>query len=146
MGLDSMLYIRRTLGYFPGDDKLKSLIQKSITSNTYIEESSIEIKYCVGYWCKCYSIDQWFVGEGTPEGNRDGGVVIPLYKLSELKDICIEILRDKSKAKDLLPQSSSDSDQTYMFSVLETIRILNGILGDASLYPTETKFIFKNSW
>lgn len=143
MGLDMMLYMKRRIGNFPNDEELRSAIQNSITNNEYIECSGIEVKYCVGYWRKCYSIDQWFSIKSNKDIDGSGGE-ISLADLYDLKDICIEILKDKSKSKDLLPQVSFDNNEGYMYSIMETIRILNNILSEPNLFGV--KFIYQSSY
>lgn len=144
MGLDMMLYMKRRIGDSPGDERLFSVIQNSITNNKYIDHSAIEIKYCVGYWRKCYSIDQWLSIKSNKYIDGSGDGEISLADLYDLKDICIEILKDKSKSKDLLPQISGDNDEGYMYSIMETIRILNNILSEPNLFGV--KFFYKTSW
>lgn len=140
-----MLYMKRRIGNFPNDEELRSAIQNSIINNKYIDNSGIEIKYCVGYWRKCYSIDNWFAGKGERESEKLGcEAEISLRELHELKNICIEILKDKSKSKDLLPQVSFDNDEGYMYSIMETLKILNNILSEADLFGV--KFFYKTSW
>lgn len=140
-----MLYMKRRIGNFPNDEELRSAIQNSIINNKYIDDSGIEIKYCVGYWRKCYSIDNWFAGKGERESEKLGcEAEISLRELHELKNICIEILKDKSKSKDLLPQVSFDNDEGYMYSIMETLKILNNILSEADLFGV--KFFYKTSW
>ena len=130
-----MLYMKRRIGDFPNDEELRSAIQNSITNNKYIECSGIEVKYCVGYWRKCYSIDNWFAGKGERESEKlRCEAEISLRELHELRNICFEILKDKSKSKDLLPQISGDNDEGYMYSIMETIRILNNILSEPNLF------------
>lgn len=145
MGLDMMLYMKRRIGNFPNDEELRSAIQNSIINNKYIDDSGIEIKYCVGYWRKCYSIDNWFAGKGERESEKLGcEAEISLRELHELKNICIEILKDKSKSKDLLPQVSFDNNESYMYGIMETLKILNNILSEADLFGV--KFFYKTSW
>lgn len=139
------LYMKRRIGNFPGDEKLRSAIQNSIINKKYIDESGIEIKYCVGYWRKCYSIDSWFAGKGERKSEKLGcEAEISLRELIELRNICIDVLKDKSKSKDLLPQSSFDNDEGYMYSIIETIRIVSNILNEPSL--SGVKFFYETSW
>lgn len=140
-----MLYMKRRIGNFPNDEELRSAIQNSIINNKHIDDSEIEIKYCVGYWRKCYSIDNWFAGKGERESEKlRCEAEISLRELHELRSLCFEILKDKSKSKDLLPQSSFDNDEGYMYSIMETLKILNNILSEADLFGV--KFFYKTSW
>ena len=66
---------------------------------TYIEEEAI-------YWRKANAIHRWFVIEAG-EGNDDCTPIhVTIEELTELRDKCLEVLEDRSKAEEILPTMS----------------------------------------
>ena len=107
-----------------------------------------KVVFDVGYWRKANQIHNWFV-QNIQEGNdncRDYWVSDETLEL--LLKICKEVLKDKSKAKKLLPTTSgfffggTEYDEDYFDEVKRTIEILEKALK----YKDELDFTYHSSW
>ena len=84
----------------------------------YIQEEAI-------YWRKTNAIHRWFVIEAG-DGNDDCTPIhVSIEELTELRDKCLEVLEDRSKAEEILPAMSgfffgSTEYDEYYFEDLKT--------------------------
>lgn len=106
----------------------------------------------VAYWRKANQIHAWFINNYA-EGVDDCKPVYvgERYHLSILRNLCQEVIDDKSKAKELLPVSSgfffgSDEYNEYYFQDIEnTIEQLDKLLSNPKL-AEGWDFIYQASW
>ena len=106
----------------------------------------------VAYWRKANQILAWFINNYA-EGVDDCKPVYvgERYHLSILRNLCQEVIDDKSKAKELLPVSSgfffgSDEYNEYYFQDIEnTIEQLDKLLSNPKL-AEGWDFIYQASW
>lgn len=87
----------------------------------------------VAYWRKANAIHQFFASN-TPGGIDDcEPYYVPKGSLDHLKDLVSEVLKDHSKADELLPSvsgfffGSTEYDDYYFFYLKETLEKLNEI-------------------
>ena len=107
----------------------------------------ISIDFPMGYWRKVNSVHNWFVaicGGGVDECQ-------PMYvnrqHLEELKELCLQVLRDNSLADELLPTSSgfffgsTDFDEYYFKDLAYTVTVIDRCLKSKFDY-----FEYQASW
>ena len=96
------------------------------------------------YWRKANQIHGWFV-DIIQHGEDDGGVYyISWGVLQDLKDICKQVLEDRSSAEELLPTregpffGSYEYDDSYFENLQDTIEKIEAInledISDCDLY------------
>ena len=153
MGLDMGLSASRYLSDYNNADKQKKeeLLEMFPELKVYLteEENPIqEVRAIVGYWRKANQIHAWFV-ENIQEGEDDcKSYYVSREKLQELKNLCRQVLEDKSLAVKLLPTQSgfffgSTEYEGYYFDDLEeTIRIIDNALA----LPETWRFEYQSSW
>jgi len=153
MGLDMGLSASRYLSDYNNADKQKKeeLLEMFPELKVYLteEENPIqEVRAIVGYWRKANQIHAWFV-ENIQEGEDDcKSYYVSREKLQELKNLCRQVLEDKSLADKLLPTQSgfffgSTEYEGYYFDDLEkTIRIIDNALA----LPETWRFEYQSSW
>lgn len=112
--------------------------------STPVKEVSIE----VGYWRKANAIHDWFVRECQGGEDDCGYYYVGREQLVELKELCQEVLEDKSRAKELLPTASgfffgsTDYGEYYFDDLESTIAIIDRAL----TLPPEWDFEYHSSW
>lgn len=134
MGLD--MYLMKRHKYREGDDEYNQLV----------DELSEEIMY----WRKANQIRRWFV-EHTDLNEDDNCKPIPLTKeiLEQLYNDCHAVLRDHSKAEEILPCSSgfffgsTEYDDWYFEQLRKTVDVIEGILEDTDFEEYEIDY---NEW
>lgn len=153
MGLDMGLSASRYLSDYNNADKQKKeeLLEMFPELKVYLteEENPIqEVRAEVGYWRKANQIHAWFV-ENIQEGEDDcKSYYVSREKLQELKNLCRQVLEDKSLANEFLPTQSgfffgSTEYEDYYFDDLEkTIRIIDNALA----LPETWRFEYQSSW
>jgi hypothetical protein len=111
----------------------------------------IELEISVGYWRKANQVHNWFV-QNVQEGEDDcKPYFVGRDKLAELLSLCHEVIKDNSKAKELLPVSeggfffgSYEYDDWYFEQVENTIVQLSKILKNPKF--DECDFSYRASW
>lgn len=106
----------------------------------YITESA-------GYWRKANHIHQWFVTNIQDGEDNCGEYPVSIRELFLLKQLCLEVLENKSLAPILLPTKSGfffgsiDYDEHYFKDCEDTIRIIEQVekSADGELY-------YNSSW
>ena len=153
MGLDQYLYAKQytsdstyfnKAGVFTmlketlGDD-VKHLVKDS---------PSISIEMKVGQWRKANEIHQYFV-DNCQGGEDDCRLsYVSRDKVTELLDLCKQVLADHSKAEELLPTQqgfffgSTEYGEWYFQDLEDTVSILENCLtmGD------DWEFYYQSSW
>lgn len=160
MGLDMYLEARKYVsGYShrPLDEQNEYeevLASAGLSKADLSSEASpfANISVNVAYWRKANQIHAWFINTYA-EGVDDCKPVYvgERYHLSILRNLCQEVIDDKSKAKELLPVSSgfffgSDEYNEYYFQDIEnTIEQLDKLLSNPKL-AEGWDFIYQASW
>ncbi len=111
--------------------------------------SGINIAFPMGYWRKANHIHQWFVDNVQRGEDNCATYYVPLEKLVELKNVCLEVLvrRHPDISEDLLPTQSgfffggTDYDEYYYGSVQETVDII-----DRCIASGIEDFEYQSSW
>lgn len=163
MGLDQYLYARK---YISGNDYIKTgdtltqvqnaefsniISQVGLTSDDVDEDyPSAELNVKVGYWRKENQIHKWFV-DTVQEGEDDcGEYYVSADQLTDLHNLCKEVLDDHSKAESLLPPQSgfffgdTEMDEWYFKGLENTVKILERLLGNPKFLGWN--FYYQSSW
>jgi hypothetical protein len=163
MGLDQYLYARK---YISGSDYKKvggelvrvgnpqytNLISEMglFPSDVDDEFPSVELSVKVGYWRKDNQIHKWFV-DNVQEGEDDcKAYYVSPDKLTELHNLCKEVLDDHDKAEKLLPRHAGfffgdvEYDEWYFRGIEKTAEILERLLGNPKFLNWD--FYYDSSW
>jgi len=154
MGLD--MYLNKKSFLFTGDyvnqnEREAVEVTKGGKPHPAIKQKRIkEVVEEVAYWRKANHIHQWFV-ENIQKGIDDCGEYrVPIYKLEELVNVCNKVLKDKSKASELLPTQggfffgSTEYDEHYIYDVENTVRMLEEVLSEDGAKDQE--YSYQSSW
>lgn len=155
MGLDQYLIAKKYVGGYSfceekeTYDKIISLM--GFTDGEIQKHSpSLNVSVTVGYWRKDNHIHNWFV-KNCQDGVDECQIsYVSHEKLVELKETCQKVLKDKSKAEELLPTKSgfffggTEYDEYYFNSLEETIRLLDSILNNKKF--NDWSFYYQASW
>jgi hypothetical protein len=149
MGLDQYLYRSEYLSDYNHDKGMNNPAFKAIEElfgySACQESPHISVDICVAYWRKANAIHKWFC-------DLDGGkdecqkIYVTSKDLKNLRDICKEVFKDHSKAKDLLPTTSgfffgSDSyDEWYFINLENTISILDPLIDMGGSYTYQASW------
>jgi len=156
MGLDMYLYLEHysskfptsedTTGFYPPE--LKD-IQEFHQKRNFLSKTE---KYQVGYWRKANAIHHWIV-ENCAEGEDDcKPVYISLEDLEKLNSLCEEVLKDHSKASELLETSegfffgSQEYDNWYFDDLKYTVDILTHVIKFLKDNPRHWDCYYEASW
>lgn len=107
-----------------------------------------EVTIDVGYWRKANAIHDWFVREVQGGEDECKPHWVGREQLVELKELCEEVLADKSKAKELLPTASGfffgsqEYDEWYFKDLEATVEIINKAL----TLPNDWDLEYRSSW
>ena len=156
MGLDMYLSGKRYISkYFnEGDEDLATAIAEKlpelkgrsgrIGDASPVKEVSIE----AGYWRKANAIHKWFVDNVQGGEDECRPHYVSREQLVELKELCEQVLADRSKAAELLPSASgfffgsTDYDEYYFQDLESTVKIIN----DCLELPQSWEFEYRSSW
>jgi ABC-type Zn uptake system ZnuABC Zn-binding protein ZnuA len=154
MGLD--MYLNKKSFLFTGDyvnenEREAVEVTKGGKPHPAIKQKRIkEVVEEVAYWRKANHIHQWFV-ENIQKGIDDcGEYSVPFYKLEELVKVCKKVLKDQSKASELLPTQggfffgSTEYDEHYFYDVENTVRMLEEVLSEDGAKDQE--YSYQSSW
>lgn len=146
MGLDQFLSKKVYLGLNYKHNRVenaKNIIQ--INNIEYTTESLQYLEYEAGYWRKANHIHNYFVSN-VQDGNDDcGSYEVSFEILKNLYNMCKEVLKDKTKAEELLPTEggfffgSTEYEEYYFKTLEETIKIIEPLLKeDCEIYYTSS--------
>lgn len=159
MGLDQYLYAERYISTAAWRGQESNTLFEQIESTCdiakYLDKSlqgddyqSGAISFKVGYWRKANQIHKWFVDNCQDGDDNCAKYYIDRERLSELKQLCDEVLADKSKANDLLPVQegfffgSTEYDEWYFKDVDRTSKLIGKLLET----PADWEFYYQSSW
>ena len=150
MGLDMYLTAKRYLSkYNPEDQKLRELVSAiDFGFSGEVEQVSFEAMY----WRKANAIHNWFVREEQEGVDNCAEYYVDTDTLSELRNICNQILVDPDKADQLLPTRSgfffggTDIDEWYLNQLKYTVERLDVLLDLPQVKDHNIKFYYSSSW
>jgi hypothetical protein len=164
MGLDMYLYARKGISSFDwekgpdGQMKHKQNADYKIltslmgASEWAASESSLayaQVSIQVGYWRKVNAIHNWFIENLADGEDNCQAIYVPRSSLIDLKITCEEVLKDHSKAEELLPTGagfffgSTEYDEWYFNGVEITSAMLSRLIEDV---PEGWAFEYQASW
>lgn len=156
MGLDMYLSGKRYISkYFnEGDEDLATAIAEKLPelkgrSGRFGDASPVkEVSIEAGYWRKANAIHKWFVDNVQGGEDECRPHYVSREQLVELKELCEQVLADRSKAAELLPSASgfffgsTDYDEYYFQDLESTVKIIN----DCLELPQSWEFEYRSSW
>jgi len=106
------------------------------------------IEFEAMYWRKANAIHSWFV-ENIQEGRDDcGAYEVSSDKLRDLMNLCLYIMKDPSRASELLPTKNGfffgtyEYDEFYFSEIESTYKKLRSILNTHK----DDYFFYQSSW
>lgn len=154
MGLDMYLFAGRyegkyingenygKVGFYP--DELKELQEEVDNRST----ASRQILYKVGYWRKANAIHEWFINHCAEGVDDCRQVYVSREDLTKLLGVCKSVLKDHSKASELLPTcdgfffGTTDYDDWYYHDLEYTKNLISKLLKLGDNYD----FYYEASW
>ena len=158
MGLDMYLYAKQfaAASSWSGEDDVKKVksVARMMEGNKFLmnEEHDLqfaEIKLQIAYWRKANAIHKYFVDNCADGKDECQDTYVERDHLKDLLQRCETILKDRSRAKELLPSQSgfffgsTEYDEWYFQDLENTIPVLKKILSHA---PESWEFEYKASW
>jgi hypothetical protein len=158
MGLDMYLYAKQFVSSSSWSEEKEKKKVKSIarlmkgTKFVEDEEGSLQfaqIKLQVAYWRKANQVHKYFVDKCAEGKDECQDTYVERKDLEDLLNRCEIVMKDHSRADELLPTSSgfffgsTDYDEWYYSDLEETIPVLKKILKDA---PKNWEFEYHASW
>jgi hypothetical protein len=138
MGLDMYLKKKTYIGGNWSHRKVTGSIKLKINTDTKLEklieinpENVTEIVEHCGDWRKANSIHGWIVKNVQDNIDECQESYFPNEKLTELRDVCKKVLKNKNLADKLLPPTSgfffgsSEVNEWYEEDLQDTIEIIN---------------------
>ena len=153
MGLDMYLTASFHIIDYPFDEegtKLAKMIKEVIGIPEIQDVRLNNLRFEAAYWRKANHIHDWFVKNVQGDEDDCGEYYVTKDHLEELKDVCNQVLKDHSKAEDLLPTCSgfffggTEYDEYYFEDIKNTINMIDKAL---LLYNTgKINFYYQSSW
>lgn len=154
MGLDMYLSAKRYLSkYSEGADAQKIEQINDVFGLVGDEEGDYgtkEVSFRVGYWRKANAIHAWFVKNCQEDVDDCREAWVSREQLTELSDICSQIILKPKLANELLPPQSgfffgsTEVDEWYIQDLKYTVERIQKILGDEALERCD--FYYQSSW
>lgn len=154
MGLDQYLYASKYTSNSEwreeDERKLFNDLLTAIDGEKFIHDDlpSIIIDLKVGYWRKANQIHQWFVSNVQSGEDNCAEYYVSREQLEELRNACMEVIKDENKADELLPTQSgfffgsTEIDEWYWQDVKATVEIIDRCL----TMPDTWTFKYQSSW
>lgn len=107
-----------------------------------------EIVIDIGYWRKANHIHRWFVENCQDGEDNCQKAWVTKDQLVALKNLCEEVLKDKSKAHELLPRQegfffgNTEYDEWYFDDIKNTVKIIDEALEEKN----NGYFYYRSSW
>lgn len=148
MGLDMYLNIK----YFIWDDKNRIAIGKAIDKTLKKDIGLIptNITFTGITWRKANQIHNWFVENVQNDEDDCGSYYVSIEDLKRLHKAVCDVLKDNSKAKELLPTGSgfffgsTDYDEWYFKDLEHTKEELERLFDHK--YIGDFEFEYQSSW
>lgn len=149
MGLD-MYLLRKTYVKNWGDEKWQVNVTRE-GKPTHIDSKRISyIEEEFGYWRKANHIHKWFVDNVQNKVDDCETYYVSRDQLSELAEVCRQVLNDPQTASQLLPTAngfffgSTEYDEYYMNDVQDTLKICEEALNSPK--DNSFSFYYHSSW
>lgn len=151
MGLDMYLHAYKYTSDFQDvkPNYPEEVLEAMEKNNLSLYFKSQTTSFKIGYWRKFNALHHWIV-ENLCEGVDDCREIhLRRENIEEILNICNEILKDHTKAQELLPCSSGfffgsqEYDEWYFEDIKETIKIMNVAL---ELYEKNYWIEYQASW
>lgn len=119
-------------------------------SKRNFKSTSLEEYYQIGYFRKFNALHKWIVHNLADDVDECQRIMLTREDMQKIREICIEILADSSKAPTLLPTGEgfffggTDYDEYYMHNVQEAFELFSKILDTVDL--KEYDIIYQASW
>lgn len=110
--------------------------------------AGLTIGFPVAYWRKSNQIHIWFVNNVQDGVDNCQKHIVYRDKIEQLRDLCMEVLADNSKAQELLPTESgfffgsTEYDEYYFGDLQQTVEMLNRALE----LPENYDLYYQSSW
>ena len=150
MGLDMYLTGKRYMSDYKHEDQLLKESVNRPFEGTPMHGAINEVSAEVMYWRKANAVHNWFVK--TCQDGRDECQTsyVSREQLTQLRDLCREVLADKRAAEKLPPTSgfffgSTDIDDGYFSDLQYTADTLDAIIDNPDAYK-EWEFFYRASW
>jgi len=157
MGLDMYLSKKTFLGGNYEHRKVKvnlEVYKEDKKAKTGVDSSKVtSIEEEVFSWRKANAIHQWFVDKCQDGRDECQEAHVTLEDLTELRDICKQIIDDNNLAEELLPTSSgfffgsTEYDEWYFKNIKETYEMLDELIyshNEASGFYVD--YYYSSSW
>ena len=154
MGLDQYLRVHKSEYQSNFRGNMESYPEELAVINTSKDDQTIikEVSYNVGYWRKANAIHKWIVDNCAGGEDDCRPVMMSKEDIQNLRNACLEVLIDKSKAPQILPTSdgfffgSTDYDEWYMENIKYTADLLQGVLKLLEKHGDVYDVIYEASW
>ena len=155
MGLDMYLYAEKHISGYGFREEHEREQYKSVvnvveaTAIADPNSPSAEITITSMYWRKVNAVHNWFVRnvqEGTDNCQK---YWVSRDQLKALRDICVEVVKDRDKAESLLPTAEgfffggTEYDSYYFDELKSTASRLTILLNST---PESWEFYYQSSW
>jgi hypothetical protein len=156
MGLDMYLYISTTFSSKygkPGEDEKVKSIAQMLSVEDFLNEDELrfaDVKFQVAYWRKANAIHKYFVDKCADGKDDCQDIYVELDDLKRLKELCEQVLENKSLARELLPSQSgfffgsTEYDEYYYQDLENTIEQISKVIDRAEDNPWD--IYYKASW
>jgi hypothetical protein len=108
-----------------------------------------EVSFRVMYWRKANAIHRWFVNNVQDGVDNCAEYYVSEEDLISLRDICVEVLSDNTKAETLLPTQTGfffgnpEFDEWYFNDLRDTVDCLNKLF---EMDTSNFDFYYSSSW
>jgi hypothetical protein len=164
MGLDQYLSVRKYISRIDWskstqDHQTETLEFRNVVTNAGLQDIvdgdgyvGAYVEVPVYYWRKANFVHQYIVDNYANGEDNCQAIELTIGALRELVDLCHEVLKDKSKASELLPTQSgfffgsTEYDDWYYEQVEDTFRGLSGLLEKVEASSEELYPVYQASW
>ena len=166
MGLDMYLYARRTKyqASYEWDSKRERFypselkdFEDDIRSKRNLNSMYSEEYFQIGRWCKANAIHGWIVNNCANGEDNCQKITLSIKDMENLHWLCIEVLRNRDKASELLPCQngfffgSQEYDVWYFDDIGYTARIISKAIAFIKAHQSddhheEWSIVYQASW
>ena len=155
MGLDMYLTAEKYISAydFASDDAKETYrkISEAVGADEFRDKDTptMHVKMTVGYWRKANQIHSWFVRNVQDGVDECQESYVSIEQLDELRETCLAVLADTSKAGELLPPQSgfffgsTDIDDWYLGDLHHTVKMIDRI---KEHLPEDWSINYQSSW
>ena len=150
MGLDMYLIGKKYVSQY--SDEVWYTKLNTLTKEMGFDFPANEIVLQAAYWRKANHIHKWFVDNVQEGVDNCGEYYVSHDTLEELVVTCEDVLKDHSKAEELLPTESgfffgsTEYDEYYYEDIKNTIEMIKPLIDSKSDRVQELSFYYHSSW